>query len=189
MTIDDHDRDLFHEASTPARTHRRRANQYAFLVCGIVLALFLLAYFGYHPEHAHASAGKRTVTLYACNPVNDVYTGRVLRGPARRVKGCRVVNTVRVRSQVPWSTGPLARVASYNHVATCKNTLRGYSGSDDDVHALGVRTFAKWFVGWEDGGSHGSDGRAFVDGLFQYSYGTISWTGTCSGGDYGPDWF
>jgi hypothetical protein len=38
--------------------------------------------------------------------------------------------------------------AAYNHVEVCKATLRGYFGSDDDVHMFGVSTGANGFSGW-----------------------------------------
>lgn len=78
--------------------------------------------------------------------------------------------------------------ASYNHIATCKGTLRGIA-SDDDIHALGVYTKATSFGGW---GTYWHDvrGEAYVYGKFNYAGGVTHWyLGHCWGGDYGPDSF
>jgi hypothetical protein len=75
--------------------------------------------------------------------------------------------------------------AAYNHVEVCKATLRGYFGSDDDVHMFGVSTGANGFSGW---GTywHGDSGGVWIYGYFYgglFTYGL----GHCWDGDYGPD--
>lgn len=83
---------------------------------------------------------------------------------------------------------PSSALASYNHLAVCESTLRGYSGSDDDIHNLGVILGATSFGGW---GTywHASDGSVYVYGRFNFPSYYQWYLGHCWGGDYGPDGF
>jgi hypothetical protein len=84
---------------------------------------------------------------------------------------------------------PRARIAAYTHIQTCKDTLRGLYGHDDDIHRVGVQTGAQSFGGWTSYGRY-SNTSVYVWGAFNYSYGkVVLYRGRCTGGDFGADWF
>jgi hypothetical protein len=84
---------------------------------------------------------------------------------------------------------PRARIAAYTHIQTCKDTLRGLYGHDDDIHRVGVQTGAQSFGGWTSYGRY-SNTSVYVWGAFVYSYGKVQlYRGRCTGGDFGADWF
>jgi hypothetical protein len=78
---------------------------------------------------------------------------------------------------------------AYVHVSACKSSLRGGSGSDNDVHNATVSSRATGFVGWASGYTRTGANSVYVRGLLTYPGGRyLYWTGHCWSHDFGPDW-
>jgi hypothetical protein len=107
---------------------------------------------------------------------------------ARRIEAAIAILVLTAAAVIYFGYHPERADAAWNHVATCKRTLRGYY-RDNDVHRWGGAIGSRSFAGWA-GGGHYSDGSVYVWGYFNFSYGrVVAYRGRCSGGDYASDWF
>lgn len=81
---------------------------------------------------------------------------------------------------------PSTASAAYTHVDACKSSLRGYGGSDDDIHREGVLIGASSFAGFGTYWHSGGDVYIYV----RFNGGYVSQTlARCWGGDYRYDGF